>query len=344
MSHFLKVTFALLLGGLTLQTGFAQRTGNSPYSRIGLGDIVFPGFAPNQAMGGSGVSFANGIFINNLNPALLARNRSTTFDVGVYGQFRFLKTDKALQREPEGNLNYVSLAFPLLRPNLVTGVQKVKWTTGITLAPYSLVNYSASTFSKVEGSTDTALVNYEDTGGLSGVSFTNGFNIFKKLYVGLQATYLFGVINNETTTQLYSTDPAKFAGTTMNYRRRTNYSDFVFKPGVAYRDTLNKNLLITLGGTVDLPANLNARRLDRVVPLAGPGVEIEQGIDALDSLKGTVKLPAAYRFGVTLDRPFHWALSADVAYHKWSGFRSFDQNANLKNTFSVSVGGNGRLT
>jgi hypothetical protein len=70
---------------------FAQGLGNSPYSAIGLGELLSSAYSPNNGMGDAGVSSANPLYINALNPALLARNRYTMFDVGVIGQYKGLQ-------------------------------------------------------------------------------------------------------------------------------------------------------------------------------------------------------------------------------------------------------------
>ena len=60
----------------------AQQT-NSPFSYLGIGEVYTGGTAVQSAMGGLGVANSNGIYINTLNPALLARNRYTVFEMGV---------------------------------------------------------------------------------------------------------------------------------------------------------------------------------------------------------------------------------------------------------------------
>ncbi len=63
----------MLLCCLAVQTGFAQRVGNSPTLRS-ASVKSFTRLCPNVAIGGVGAAYANGIFINNVNPALLVRN------------------------------------------------------------------------------------------------------------------------------------------------------------------------------------------------------------------------------------------------------------------------------
>jgi hypothetical protein len=65
------------------QTSFAQTIVNSPLSYIGMGEI-YPAETPsNSMMGGIGISNSNGIYSNQMNPALLARNRYTVLEAGI---------------------------------------------------------------------------------------------------------------------------------------------------------------------------------------------------------------------------------------------------------------------
>src|SRR5687768_13132379 len=123
MSLLYRVVFALFI---ISANAYAQGIGNSPYSQIGIGDINNSAFVPSIGIGGAGASHADGIHINYINPALLARNKTTVFDVGVNGQFKKIQTSTASQKDIGGNLSYLAYAFPVSR----------KWTLGAGLRPY----------------------------------------------------------------------------------------------------------------------------------------------------------------------------------------------------------------
>ena len=66
-----------------VQLANAQTIVNSPLSYIGMGEM-YPSETPSNAMmGGIGVSNSNGIYSNQMNPALLARNRYTVLELSL---------------------------------------------------------------------------------------------------------------------------------------------------------------------------------------------------------------------------------------------------------------------
>ena len=333
------VTLLLFLGVGTLR---AQTVGNSPYSALGIGDLYSPGFIPSAGMGGLGVSNANGFYVNHVNPALLARNRIAFFEAGLLLHFKGLSEGERTQQVRSGNINYLSFSFPAGR----------RWSLGLSLMPYSRVDYTSRSNALIFRSiTDFTFVNYEyrGTGGITQANLTNGWNLLntyrsdpkdptkrivqQSLYVGLEATFLFGNVNREIQTYIDNDQNNKIA-----FTERTNVTDFTFKPGLAYQLRLKDKLYLNAGATHTFAADVNARRLTiRERRIAS---EIAVATDTLEDLAGgSLILPAQYQFGLSLESPFRWTVGADVTYQPWSKYRAFGVNGALSDTYQVSVGG-----
>ena len=60
----------------------AQISGNSPYSRFGLGDLTSGNFVHLQSMGGISAAYGDAYQTNLRNPASLARLQATSFETG----------------------------------------------------------------------------------------------------------------------------------------------------------------------------------------------------------------------------------------------------------------------
>src|SRR5688500_9568542 len=95
------LSFTLVSG-----TAAAQGLGNSPYSRIGLGDIIGnTGSIRNLGMGGTGVSTANGFQLNSINPALLYYNNFTVLDFSVASQVKRISDSENDQVDGNASLS-----------------------------------------------------------------------------------------------------------------------------------------------------------------------------------------------------------------------------------------------
>jgi hypothetical protein len=333
--QFLRFGFLLFIlhSPFSILHSRGQGLGNSPYSTLGVGETFSGGFAVNQMMGGAGVAASNGIYINNLNPALLARNRNVVFDVGVLGQLKRLNDGRQQQQTAGGNLNYLALALPINR----------RWTASIGLRPYSYVDYEVRETKAVPGSIYFAEYTYSGRGGLNQVAFSNGFQITKSLYAGVVASYLFGGIDRDAVSRLrlYQDPPQDYS---LTLRNRINYHDFQFKGGLAWRQKLQEKLFLTAAGTYDFGTNLRSDQLRSFEYLNTTGTTIPGTVADTVNLNtgGTTRLAPAYRVGLALENPYKLTLSADLSVQQWSKFRGFNNTSNLDeklaDSYTISVG------
>src|SRR5690349_7897248 len=91
---------ALAAGWLAFSPAMGQGYGNSPYSRLGLGDLNGnTGNIRNFSMGGAGVASPNSYQLNYQNPALLFYNNNVVFEISAAGQLKDLKQDTRTQRD-----------------------------------------------------------------------------------------------------------------------------------------------------------------------------------------------------------------------------------------------------
>ena len=115
------------------EKAFTQAT-HSPYSIIGVGDILDPGVPAVQGMGGLGVSNGSYWYLNNTNPALLHYNAVAVFSAGMVGATKNISQDGF---EPysvgSGQLHHIGMAFPLISRKL---------SFSLALQPYSKVGYN----------------------------------------------------------------------------------------------------------------------------------------------------------------------------------------------------------
>ncbi|WP_044173142.1 hypothetical protein [Flectobacillus major] len=319
------ITFTVLGLVFTSTLSKAQQT-NSPYSFLGVGEPLTEATSINSMMGGLGVASATGLYVNTLNPALLARNRYTMFEMGVSTEKKNMQNFTKRSDTYRGTLGPISLALPV----------SSRWTMLLGLRPATNVDYQTFTVEKLDlVGADSTTKTYNGSGGLNKAIFSNGFRIKKNVYVGLETAITFGVINRDITTQNWS-DGQRYQ---IKLADRSNYSGVLFKLGGAWRPQISKKYFLNIGGTVDFAQSLNVNTLKQFRTLDASGLTAINA-DTLSNVKGaSITLPATYRFGVSLEKPGQLMVSLDYSTTKWTNFKNvLGDNDNLKNAYTVALG------
>jgi hypothetical protein len=308
-------TFATLFGffilNLLLPNTYGQGLGNSPYTVLGVGEPYSDAFSSNLASGGAGVSSSNGIHINNLNPALWVRNRYTTYEFGAIGQYKQISSPTAQQRDFGANIGYLALSLPAAP----------KWSVGISLKPYSFVDFESRTNGKVPGTIYNTYYYYSGKGAINKVSLTNAILLGKYISLGLEASYLFGNVRRASESQLLIGDGRDYL---VSRAERNSYRDFAFRAGTAVKIPLKKNnkLNLNLGGTYSFGTDLNARQTTSFESsLNSYPVGVADTLS--NNTKGGIRLPSQYRVGASLEWPYKLTLAVDYEKQNWSEYRSF---------------------
>lgn len=335
--------FTGLAGGLSLlgllvasPAVLGQGLGNSPYSRLGLGDASLnAGGVRQMGMGGIGVAAPNSVNVNEINPALVYYTSRTTFEGGYTGQFKTLRNTVSRQRTGSANLGYLALAVPISR----------RWAGAIGLKPYSTVDYESTTLDNSVVGDPTALVEkqYKGSGGLAEAYMTHAVRLAKGLAVGASAGYVFGSIDQEAGTRIgTSTLPVTSANKDI-YQQHIYYSDFAFRLGAHYRGKFTDKLNYNLGATHSFRTNLNGQRSLNI--LRQDSVGVQNSATALETdAPGRAQVPALTQVGISLDNNRSWSVSLEGTRQQWSQFRAFGEQGGtagvpLSDTYRVALGG-----
>jgi long-subunit fatty acid transport protein len=329
---------------------FAQGTGNSPYSRIGIGDLIYNnGFSYNHGLSGVGSAYRNAAFINLQNPALLPglqsskddSNATSTvkIDVGLTGQYRVIANAATSEDFFGANLSHIALSFPVSK----------RWASAIAVMPYSVAQHSFTYTTKVTGdSTKDAKYELSGEGGIYQFMIANGYAINKNFSLGLQTSYLFGNINNLSLSQIIL-DPTNPDNENKNgFSSKTSYAGFHFKPGLAYKcklktikDSLDqiKNIIyMSLGFSYDLYSNVNIDQTKNIVEKSGLTTTV-----ILDSTyqttKGKASFPQGFQTGISIEIPQRWGIGIDYHATNWSNYNELGVNGGLVNSYKVGAGG-----
>lgn len=322
------ITLAITLGWSCTNLAEAQGLGNSPYSSLGMGEFYGDAYSDNTGMGGAGVSTASGFQVNNLNPALWVRNRFTTLDVGLVGQYKDIASGNLKQGNAGGNLAYLSLSFPITP----------RWVIGANLKPYSFIDFENTFTRSVSGSPGIAQYTVSGKGGVNKASLVNSFQIGRYVSLGLESSYFFGNVRRSSDVLLYVNGvPSDYM---VSLNERNTYSDIAFRAGGTVRIPIKKEnkLNLNLGGAYSFSTSLNATKTTSFeltqgsFPVAAP--------DTLENnLGGGMKVPEQYQVGASLEWPFKMTLSVDYSRQSWSQYRGFGNvNEALRDVNRLHVG------
>jgi len=327
-----KLSGALLTAAATLLAGSAmgQGLGNSPYSRIGLGDTRGNyGGVRQLGMGGAGLAAPNTGNVNDLNPALLVYTPRTTWEATFNAQVQTVRNATASSRAGSGTLGYLALAVPLNK----------RWGASIGLRPYSSVDYQASSYGSVNGDpTSSAYKQYTGSGGLSEAYLATGIHVFRDFNLGGSASYLFGTITQSEGTAIST--PTFAAQQLVVANEQLRYSDFLFRAAAHYRHQFGKKVNLNLAAVQTFQANLKASRQRTTEQQDANGAAMGSVVQLSDD-SGTSTVPAASQVGISLDNGSNWSVSADGAWQQWSKYKTFSTISvqNLRDTWRVGAGG-----
>ncbi|MCB2410405.1 outer membrane protein transport protein [Hymenobacter lucidus] len=328
----------VVLGLMAAPNVHGQGLGNSPYSRLGLGD-----YTPNlggvrqQGMGGIGLAAPNSSNVNDINPALLYYTGRTTYEAGFNGQYKTLRNATTSNKTGSGTLGYLALSFPISK----------YWAAAAGLKPFSSVDYESNTVEKVANDPNLAQVvkQQKGEGEITEAYMSHAVRVAKGLTLGVTASYIFGTIdesigsavvpaiNDPNTTE---DDPTQSAVVD-----HVHYSDFAFRAGLHYRGKASEKLNYNLAGVYSFQTKLGGTRSSSLRREDVSGLLLEELALASDE-KGSATLPALTQLGVSFDNNKNWSASLDVAQQQWSKFKGFagpGANIALNNTMRIGVGG-----
>ena len=309
---------------------FAQEGTSSPYSYYGIGDIKFKGTVENRSMGGISV-FPDSIHMNLQNPAHFASLKLTSFAIGATYSNSKSKTETEESKARRTALDYLAIAIPV-----------GKLGVGFGLIPYSTVGYKIGKTTYITNTNnDTIRAEITKNNGIGGVNkvfIGAGYQLTKKLNIGMDIQYNFGSI--ETTSLQYRTD--------LQYGSRENNISRVrglnLDLGISYQTKVKRKYTFfsSLSYTPDAKLNLgNTRTIEVVELLSSSAVRpIEsQNIPVEDT---TIKLPSKLALGSGFGEVKKWLVGAEITFLKNSVLsnRFVDiQGSTFENSIRYSLGG-----
>jgi hypothetical protein len=323
MSKCFKIVICSLLLGLGL-TANAQSGTVSPYSRFGLGDMSNESTVSEFGMGGLSIALTDSTRFHTGNPANLSSIHRTIFQFGMFGEVVNLSSNTASTNRNTSNLSYMAVAFPINK----------WWKTGVSLNPYSSVGYQISERVEMD-SIGGVTYDYQGSGGLNKLEWSNAFIPVKGLSIGVSGSYVFGSMDRNAIVRFDSTD---FHNT--NRLFRTNVNSFGLNVGFQYQYDLSEENSISLAGTYGLGNEMKATRDELVYTFTDfSGFETSKDTLSNKSAEGTIQLPSKLGFGAVYNHGRKWNVGAEMTMQDWSDYQNFGDRDSLSNSFTFAMGG-----
>ncbi len=328
-----KIRISLaLISSLFLFNEASAQYDQSSYSIIGLGTVNWGGYSHNAAMGGFGVSYGDRLFLNNgLNPALGALNLESVFQMGGAIDGRQFTQGQIRSNSTTGGFKDFGLNLP---------IKLGKWNTGLSLSPYTAVNYGFVNRDEgggPEGS--TTVVEVSGTGGIDKLSWTNSFRL-KNLLIGIDAQFLFGSIQKEDLFFLEGISQGGFGNSVV--ARRKSFHNLSFGLGAVYQLPLKEGSRLNIGGFYHPEIKMRQNTLATFENQTQNGVAFSSDTLVFDEAdKKTVLVPQKFGFGISYEKIRALTIGLDFLSQDWSAYRDEDGAADnaYGNSYRMVLGG-----
>lgn len=318
---------------------------NSPFSRLGLGDLFNQNFAAITGMGGISAAYHDPVQINLQNPASLSRLKTTSFEAGLYAKYAQLSDGAQKAEVWSGNLAYLTLGFPTKNPiNEELERTKSRWSWGMNLAllPYSNMSYGVKIISAVNDT--TPVLNYfTGQGGTYKFFWGNGFRR-KNLSFGLNLGYLFGKIANN---RLLAVSDL-VAGYQVVTKKEIGIGGFIWNAGVQY-DFVFKRLnkegktvpdgrILTVGAYGNSATGFSTNS-SFIEVRQNFRYAVEDTISNEEKVRESGKLPSEFAIGAIYQKENKWKIGFNIQTAQWENYENEAKPDILSNNYRISAGG-----
>lgn len=276
----------------------------SPYSMHGLGMLDDCTLGINSGMGGVGYAINNKMQVNPKNPASYAAMDSLTFlfDVGMSVEIDWvkerLKINTLRETKTSANFDYAVLQFPMGK----------HFAASFGIMPFSKVNYSYG-----KNINFGEYSNYGE-GGIHQVYLGIAAKLYKNLYVGVNASYLFGNITHSTTILPNSA----YNVVAMISQTRMHVTDYKFDFGLRYTQSINEKNSITIGAVYSPKKKMLGKRYNDLYQLETSGETSLTVESDTTSLKSCYEMAETYGVGLGYNWEDRLIIGADFTYQPWS--------------------------
>ncbi len=315
----MKIILSILLLAVCSLKTIAQ-TNNSPYSILGIGDVEDSYFNRTTGMANTGIAYRSNNFLISNNPASFSSLTNHVFNAEI--AIRGALTTYYGAGVGQTNNQATDITFK----KVIVGTKITKhWGSSAGLVPYSSQNYEFTSPDQVLG-TDY----YQGYGGLNKVYWSNSYEFFHHLSLGVEASYLFGSLVQKK----IGYDPNGIELYSQN--QNTNLTNGMLNYGIQYYGRIGKKWDFSIGATYSDKTKLLARNTftirsaDSTVIYPVNGEVIPESYFAI---------PKSFGAGIAIIKDRKFTFVADWKHQDWSPLNYTDYHSySLQNSNRYSAG------
>jgi hypothetical protein len=315
----MKIILGIFLLSVSSLHLFAQ-TNNSPYSILGIGDIEDSYFNRTTGMANTGVAYRSNNYLINNNPASFSALTNHLFNAEIAIRGTLMNYYGA--GVDQNNNQSSDITFK----KLIVGTKITKhWGSSAGLVPFSSQNYEFTSPDQTLG-TDY----YRGYGGLNKVYWTNSYEFFNHLSVGVEAAYLFGSLQQKKIgydvngTELYS------------QVENMNLTNGILNYGIQYYGKINKKWDFAIGATYSDKTKLLARN---TFTIRGADSTVLYPVNGETFPESYFSIPTSFSLGISVTKDKKYTFLADFKHQDWSPLNYTDYHSySLQNSNRYSVG------
>jgi hypothetical protein len=313
--------FLTLLFSLVLLFEASAQNNNSPFSTIGIGDLEDGFTNRTTGLGSTGIAYRNSRYLITNNPAALSAldNQFFAGEIGIKGKV------SSYSGTPVNSASSTSSDITFKRFMMGTKIFK-HWGSAVGLVPYSSENYEFTDIKPLDYGGGNVSSYNEGYGGINKVFWSNGYEFFHHLSIGITSSYLFGSVN---TKNIIKGDVG--SAVYLSKKENTFYSNFYFDYGLQYYTALNKHWDISLGLVYSNEGTLNTDHQITVLNIDSVTLRSKEDV-------GTFTIPTSYGAGLSVTHNKKYTFLADYRYQNWGMLRSNTNNYSFENSQRASVG------
>lgn len=308
----------MVLSTLSLSAQTTDALGTySPYSMLGVGEVVKQGNAYNYGMAGIGIGVRDNRFINYTNPAAISARDTLAFmlDFGVTQKNYYISDYQTKSAYNVFNMNNFAFTAPIYRKSAFI----------IGVAPFSNTGY------KFETKEDNELivsqlgdVRYRKygTGSINQLFLGASMVLFKNLSIGAEAIYYFGTMDRHSDVIFNTMTSYNSIYTGWEY----NIGSFSGKFGLQYTQPLKNNSSLTVGATYRLGNNLKGDYIRYAYTKTSESSESSQssGMETRDTVmynrinKAELSIAPEIAAGISYRHKDKWMIGFDYVRQDWT--------------------------